>query len=120
MFDSTLRVTPSVSCLFQDTGTVTGDERNLPAMSERDSARASVPWSRVAIGTGVVAVALGVSLAIVSSNNGSDTLATTALAVAIVAFAAQLIIALAQVLSDSQQARRNEEVASKSGRHWPS
>ena len=67
----------------------------------------------MAVVSAVATIAMGIALAVVSSTSNSNTLATIALALAIVTFSAQLIIALAQGLSDSQQARRNEDLASK-------
>jgi hypothetical protein len=67
------------------------------------SARLSVAWSRVAIGLAVIATASLAALVIVATIQHADALSTVALALAVVSFAAQLIISLAQGQAGARQ-----------------
>jgi hypothetical protein len=69
-----------------------------------------LPWRRVAFACLVVTAASVGALVVVASLKKADTLATVALALAVLAFAAQLVIAIAQGNAASQQLLQSEKV----------
>jgi hypothetical protein len=70
----------------------------------------NLPWPWLSAGLAVVAVAALGTAAVVAGTKNADTLSTIALALAILAFAAQLILALAQGMSGAQQVAQVERV----------
>lgn len=75
-----------------------------------DSGRLSVPWSALSLALGVVAIASLGALVIVATVKDVDVLSTVALALAILAFAAQIIVSLAQSQASAQQLAASERV----------
>src|SRR5262245_48417207 len=75
-----------------------------------------VPWGGLSLSLSVLALALLGTLAVVVKKESADVLSTIALALAIVSFSAQLIIALAQayngILQVSQADRVNADTRS--------
>ena len=69
-----------------------------------------IPWQRIAFASGLVAVASLATLVVVTAVRESDVLSTVALALAILAFAAQLAIAIVQSQAAVEQRGRLEEI----------
>jgi hypothetical protein len=69
-----------------------------------------IPWQRIAFASGLVAVASLATLVVVTAVRESDVLSTVALALAILAFAAQLAIAIVQSQAAIEQRGRLEEI----------
>jgi hypothetical protein len=69
-----------------------------------------VPWSRVALLLAILSVGSLAALAIVAAVKNADVLSTIALALAVVAFSAQLVIGLAQTNAINQQTLLSERV----------
>lgn len=69
-----------------------------------------IKWKTVALVLGVISLGLLVSLFIVVTKRQSDVLATTALGLAVVAFAAQLIVHVAQVEDSSSMRSQAGEI----------
>lgn len=69
-----------------------------------------IPWQRVAFAFGLVAVAALATLVVVTAVKQSDLLSTVALALAILAFAAQLAIAIVQSQAAVEQRGRLEQI----------
>ncbi len=69
-----------------------------------------VPWRGFSVGMGLIAAASVASLVVVTSVKDVDTLSTVALALAILAFAAQLVISVAERQASSQQLLQSERV----------
>lgn len=69
-----------------------------------------IPWQRVAFASGLVAVAALATLVVVTAVKQSDLLSTVALALAILAFAAQLAIAIVQSQAAVEQRGRLEQI----------
>lgn len=67
-------------------------------------------WSWLSIALGVISIASLGTLIVVASIKGADLLSTSALALAVLAFAAQLIISLAQAIGAGQQLANVERV----------
>jgi hypothetical protein len=76
----------------------------------------NVPWRSVALGCLITATASVATLVVVASVKNADVLATVALALAVLAFAAQLVIAIAQGQSASQQLLQSERVNTETQR----
>lgn len=64
-----------------------------------------ISWRTVAVVAAIIMTGLLIALIVVATDLGVDALATTALALAVIAFSAQLIVYVAQV-SDSAETRR--------------
>lgn len=73
----------------------------------------TLSWKRVATVASVVAVALAGTLAIVARRYNADALATTALAVALMSFAAQLMISLNQFAAAARQQEESARIAAE-------
>jgi hypothetical protein len=75
-----------------------------------------VPWGWLSLGLTIVSIAALGTLAVIAKKQGADSLSTIALALAILSFAAQLIVALAQAyngtLQVSQAGRVNADTRS--------
>jgi hypothetical protein len=69
-----------------------------------------VPWSWLSIGLGVVAAASLGTLVVVAAVQDADALSTVALALAVIAFGAQLIVSLVQVQAQATQLAEVERV----------
>ncbi len=69
-----------------------------------------IPWQRIAFVCGLVAVASLATLVVVTAVRQPDALSTVALALAILAFAAQLAIAIVQSTASAEQRGRFEEI----------
>ncbi len=69
-----------------------------------------LPWGWLTLGLGIVAIASLGTLAVIAKKQGADSLSTIALALAILSFAAQLIVALAQALAGTQQLSQADKV----------
>jgi transcription-repair coupling factor (superfamily II helicase) len=83
-----------------------------PAQNEGAGASLSVPWRLVSLGLVVLTVASLAALVTVASINDADELSTVALALAVLAFAAQLVISLAQAQAATRQEAENRRIAS--------
>jgi hypothetical protein len=70
----------------------------------------TVPWSGLSLGLFVLSLASLGTLSVVASIKDVDLLSTVALALALLAFAAQLIISLAQAQGSAQQLNQSERV----------
>jgi len=70
----------------------------------------TVPWTWLSAGLATVAVGALGTLGVVVGINDVDTLSTIALALAVLAFAAQLIVSLAQGMAAAQQVAQVERV----------
>jgi hypothetical protein len=92
----------ATSC--RDTQTLDGDAREDRHMN------LSVSWRSIAVGATCTAIALATALVVVSTQNDLDYLATLALALAVIAFVAQIIVFIAQTNFSSQQIARAEEL----------
>jgi hypothetical protein len=75
-----------------------------------------LPWRSAALGCLVIAVSCVAALAVIASLKNADVLATVALALAVLAFAAQLVIAIAQGQSANQQLLQSERVNTETQR----
>lgn len=75
-----------------------------------------LPWRSAALGCLVIAASCAATLAVVASVKNADILATVALALAVLAFAAQLVIAIAQGQSANQQLLQSERVNTETQR----
>lgn len=62
-----------------------------------------VPWGALSIGLAAIAIAYLGTLVVIASAQNIDALSTVALALAVLAFAAQLIVSLAQASAGAQQ-----------------
>lgn len=69
-----------------------------------------VEWRSIALASEVVAAGLLIALVVVASKVKADALATTALALAIIAFGAQLLVYIAQVADSTDTRRQASEV----------
>lgn len=78
-----------------------------------DGSKLHVAWRTLAITFAIVSVALGATLAIVASKANLDALSTTALALALLSFSAQLMIALVQFLAASHQQAESSRIANE-------
>jgi hypothetical protein len=70
----------------------------------------TIPWSWLSAGLAIMTVGSLGTLAVVVTVNKVDTLSTIALALAVLAFAAQLIVSLAQGMAGAQQIAQVERV----------
>lgn len=69
-----------------------------------------LPWGWLSLVLGIIALASLGTLAVVADRKDADTLSTVALALAVLAFTAQLIVSLAQGYSGSQQVAETQRV----------
>jgi hypothetical protein len=69
-----------------------------------------LPWGWLSLGLTTVTIAALGTLAVVAKKQGADTLSTIALALAILSFAAQLIVALAQAYNGTLQVSQAGQV----------
>jgi hypothetical protein len=74
---------------------------------------AVIPWTWLSLGLAVVAVTAIGTLAIIVSVKDVDVLSTIALALAVLAFAAQLIVSLAQAQGSAEQLNSTERINSE-------
>jgi DNA uptake protein ComE-like DNA-binding protein len=74
-----------------------------------------IPWRTVAIGSLLINLGTVGTVAAVATINGSDALATVALALAIIAFICQLIIFSVQTWQSGEQLRQAQELNSATG-----
>lgn len=82
------------------------------ASNESDGGSLTVPWRLVSVGLAVMTVAALAALVTVASINDADELSTVALALAVLAFAAQLVVSLAQGQAATRQEAENRRIAS--------
>ena len=85
------------------------DMENAEGASERDR-NLTIPWSRVSLGLMVITAASLGSLVVVATIKEADVLSTVALALAVLAFAAQLVISIAQGQAANQQLLQSERI----------
>ncbi len=72
------------------------------------------PWRRIAVGLAAIAVSLTGALVIVAAVANADALSTVALALAILSFGAQLVIAISQGQAANEQLRTSERINAES------
>lgn len=78
---------------------------------DRQTSRGLVlPWGWLSLGLTVVAISALGTLAVIAKREGADTLSTIALALAVLSFAAQLIVSLAQAFNGTQQVAQADRV----------
>lgn len=70
----------------------------------------TLSWKSVAIGSGAVGLCAVGALAVVATVRGSDSLATIALALAILAFVIQILVFIAQNWTSGQQVLQSEKI----------
>lgn len=70
----------------------------------------SVPWGALSIGLATIAIGSLGTLVVIASIKDVDALSTVALALAVLAFAAQLIVSLAQANAGAQQISQAERI----------
>lgn len=81
------------------------------AFNDRDSSPGfKVPWGALSIGLAAIAIASLGTLVVIASVQNIDALSTVALALAVLAFAAQLIVSLAQASAGAQQIAQAERI----------
>lgn len=69
-----------------------------------------IPWNTLAVGLGTITAASLGTLVVVASVQNVDALSTVALALAVLAFAAQLVVSLAQASAGAQQIAQAERI----------
>lgn len=90
-----------------DSGKSNRARRNKP------STKLSVSWSGLSLALGIIAIASLGTLVVVVAIEDIDVLSTVALALAVLAFAAQIIISLAQAQTSAHQISQTERVNTK-------
>jgi hypothetical protein len=69
-----------------------------------------IPWGVLTVSLAIFAIVSLGTLSVVASVQNADTLSTVALALAVLAFAAQLVVSLAQANSGAQQIAQSERI----------